>query len=479
VSTTDQRRPPRNAPTRANGHDTPTPRTHEPIHDINAEKAVLGAMMLHSDAIRDARECLGDGREFYLPHHATIYQAITELHDGSNPVDAVTLAHHLAKLGEINRVGGLAYLHTLMDSVPNSASAGYYAEILAETYRLRVIAEIGTRFSQMARATHIDDIDLILDQARAELEAAPRSRSQAPQGPVNWQELWATPDKPVDLMAGGLLAAGKITLLFSPGKVGKSLLAQDIAVSLALGLPALGDSAREKVTVLYIDQEMTPDDWRDRLTAMRILPDDDLSHLVLYQLHPWPPFDSPEGGNALAKVAETHNAQLVVIDTLSKTLAGPENDNDTHQSFYRNTLVPLKRDGRAVLILDHTGKDIAKGARGGSAKTDNIDLAFELSLRGRDLLTARRTHSRFRHPSEYLFLKRNPEPLTHERESVDETLEHTIAACIRHIEQVAPAPEDSARDVLARVKDECKAGYRTATFNAAFARYRGSKGWDR
>jgi hypothetical protein len=138
-------------------------------------------------------------------------------------------------------------------------------------------------------------------------------------------------------------------------------------------------------------------------------------HLHLAQLQAWPPLDSTAGGTMLQGEAHRVGASVVIIDTISKLIVGEENSNDTQQALYRHTIVPLKRAGIAVLILDHTGKDTERGARGGSAKTDNIDLAFELLLRGRDMLTLRCSHARFRddsltHPT---FLRRTSGPLAH------------------------------------------------------------------
>jgi len=235
---------------------------------------------------------------------------------------------------------------------------------------------------------------------------------------VDFVDLFATPRQPVVWLASPLIAARRVTLLFSPAKAGKSLIAMECATGIATGMPVLGNPAGDPLHVLYIDQEMTPEDWYDRLTDMGYTAAD--AHLLnsrlhLAQLQPWPPMDSPIGGLAVLAAAEDTASQVVIIDTASKVVRGEENSNDTHGALYRNTIVPLKRAGCAVLILDHTGKDLERGARGGSAKTDNVDLAFELTTRGNDALSLRCSHARFRDEAlqQPAVLRRETDPLRH------------------------------------------------------------------
>jgi len=70
---------------------------------------------------------------------------------------------------------------------------------------------------------------------------------------------------------------------------------------------------------------------------------------------------------------------VVVIDTVSRAVKGDENDNDTWLSFYRHTGLKLKQAGVALIRLDHSGKDDAKGQRGGSAKSGDVDAVWRLS----------------------------------------------------------------------------------------------------
>src|SRR3954453_7112829 len=95
-----------------------------PPQDIAAEQCVLGGMLLSKDAIADVVEALR-GVDFYRPAHATIYDVVCALYGRGEPADPVTVAAELTRRGEIGRVGGAPYLHTLISSVPTAANAGY------------------------------------------------------------------------------------------------------------------------------------------------------------------------------------------------------------------------------------------------------------------------------------------------------------------------------------------------------------------
>ena len=107
-----------------------------PPQDLAAEQSVLGGMLLSKDAIADVIEVLR-GPDFYRPAHELIFEAILDLYGRGEPADAVTVADELTKRGELGRIGGPAYLHTLLSSVPTAANAGYYARIVHERAVLR------------------------------------------------------------------------------------------------------------------------------------------------------------------------------------------------------------------------------------------------------------------------------------------------------------------------------------------------------
>ncbi len=138
-----------------------------PPHDLAAEQCVLGGMLMSKDAISDVMEVISPP-DHYRPAHQLVHEAILELYGRGEPADPVTVSDLLAKRGELARIGGGAYLHTLLASVPTAANAGYYARIVRERAILRRLVEAGTRIVQLGY-TGDGDADELVDRAEAEI----------------------------------------------------------------------------------------------------------------------------------------------------------------------------------------------------------------------------------------------------------------------------------------------------------------------
>src|SRR3984957_12116941 len=146
-----------------------------PPHDIAAEQCVLGGMMLSKDAISDVLDVI-KSHDYYRPAHQVVHDVILDLYGRGEPADAVTVAAELTRNGDIGRMGGAPYLHTLIASVPTAANAGYYARIVRERAILRRLVEVGTRIVQLGYAGDGDADDLV-DRAEAEIYAVTDRRT--------------------------------------------------------------------------------------------------------------------------------------------------------------------------------------------------------------------------------------------------------------------------------------------------------------
>ena len=218
-------------------------------HDDVAEQSVLGGMLLSKDAIADVVESLR-ASDFYKPAHETIYEAILSLYGHGSPADVITVADELKKRGELTRVGGASYIHTLIASVPTAANAQYYAEIVKEHAIMRRLIEAGTKIAQLGYANETE-VDTLVDQAQAEIYAVTDgnakedyvSFSEALEATM--REIDANSNRPdgvygvptdfieLDELTGGLHGGQMIVIAARPG-VGKSTLALDIARSAAI-----------------------------------------------------------------------------------------------------------------------------------------------------------------------------------------------------------------------------------------------------
>ncbi|MGK2947427.1 MAG: AAA family ATPase [Acidimicrobiales bacterium] len=231
--------------------------------------------------------------------------------------------------------------------------------------------------------------------------------------PVDWHALVDREHRSEEWAIPSVLPAGRQATIWAKRKTGKSLLVVDLVAAVASGRPVLGEEVARPKSVIYCDYEMTEDDLEERVIDGLGYEPDELGNLHYYLLPTLPPLDDYHGGKALMALVERHQAEVVVIDTISRAIAGEENSADTIRAFYRCTGSLLKRAGVSVLRLDHGGKESDRGERGSSAKGDDVDLAWELREMGGNEYLLKRSYSRISWVPESLKLRRETEPLRH------------------------------------------------------------------
>ena len=233
----------------------PSELVRTPPQDLAAEQSVLGGMLLSKDAIADVVEVVR-GHDFYRPAHELVYDAILDLYGRGEPADAITVSSELQKRGELGRVGGAPYLHSLLQTVPTAANAGYYARIVRETAILRRLIEAGTKIVQLGYGGD-GDADDIVDAAQAEVYNVTERRTSEDYLPLSAimegtldeieaigsrsGEMVGVPTGFVDLdeLTNGLHPGQMIVLAARPA-VGKAL-ALDTPLATPTGWTTMGD----------------------------------------------------------------------------------------------------------------------------------------------------------------------------------------------------------------------------------------------
>jgi replicative DNA helicase len=327
-----------------------------PPQAIEAEQSVLGAMMLSKDAIADVVEMVRPN-DFYRPQHQLIYDAILDLYARGEPADAVTVSNELTRAGQLTRVGGAPYLHTLISLVPTAAHAGFYADIVSERATLRRLVEAGTRIVQMSydassgSATDIvGTVDNVVDRAQAEIYEVTERRTA--EDFVHIETLMQptldeierisetggvgtgipTGFQQLDEITNGLHPGQMITVAGRPGS-GKSTLALDFARSSAIkhGKPTVIFSL--EMGKLEIMMRLFSAEAGVALSTMRSghMGDQDWSRLARRssELAEAPLFidDSPnltmmEIRAKARRLRQRHDLQLIVIDYLQLMTSG-------------------------------------------------------------------------------------------------------------------------------------------------------------
>ena len=132
-------------------------------HNLEAEKSVLGAILINNTTFNQAAEVV-DSIDFFRDAHRRIWEKMVALTDRSEPVDLVTLKDELTRSGELDEVGGPAYISALTDGVPRSANVEYYAKIVKEKSTLRRLIQASN--DVLVRAYDAEeDADNLLDEA--------------------------------------------------------------------------------------------------------------------------------------------------------------------------------------------------------------------------------------------------------------------------------------------------------------------------
>lgn len=151
-----------------NGHADSMPRQDRlPPFSLEAEQAVLGCIFLDPQTwVPVCIEKLGSSEPMYDLRHRTIFDNVLAMYDERIPVDLLTISTRLRDKGQLEKVGGLAYLCALPDATPTAANLEYYAAIVQEKYRLRRIIQIATGVvSQVYSNAESPDAETIIDEA--------------------------------------------------------------------------------------------------------------------------------------------------------------------------------------------------------------------------------------------------------------------------------------------------------------------------
>src|ERR1043165_7013001 len=146
-------------------------------HNLEAERSVLGAILVHNDAFNTAAQVI-DGRDFYRDAHRRIFDRMVALNERREAIDFITLKEELSPGGELDEVGGPAYVASLVDGVPRATNVEYYARIVKEKATLRSLIYAANKI--LTNAYEADqESDLILDDAESSIFAVAEGRLKA------------------------------------------------------------------------------------------------------------------------------------------------------------------------------------------------------------------------------------------------------------------------------------------------------------
>src|SRR3954469_13829690 len=146
-------------------------------HNLEAERSVLGAILVHNDAFNQAVQMVMPA-DFYRDAHRRIFDKMVSLNERNQAIDFVTLKEELSRAGELDDVGGPAYVASLADGVPRATNIEYYARIVKEKATLRNLIFAASKI--LTNAYEADqEADLILDEAESAIFSVADDRLKA------------------------------------------------------------------------------------------------------------------------------------------------------------------------------------------------------------------------------------------------------------------------------------------------------------
>jgi replicative DNA helicase len=244
-----------------------------PPHSLEAEKALLGSIMIRPEVMNDILDLVSD-RAFYSNQHRYVWAALLELHTKNIPIDLLSLSSRLKEKNTLENVGGMAYLSELINAVPSSTNANHYAELVGNKHIMRELLRAAEQITGLGYDEEADLHEILekaekalysvtnisgsnkfvalkdtLDEAWERLDHLHKTRGELRGVPTGFPEL--------DSKLAGLQKSDLIILAARPS-MGKTSLALDIARKTAIA---------NKIPVAIFSLEMSSQQLVDRMLA--------------------------------------------------------------------------------------------------------------------------------------------------------------------------------------------------------------------
>jgi len=343
-----------------------------PPHSQEAEMGVLGSMLqLHgqSEAISACAQKI-NAEYFFVPAHQEIFTTISDLWDAQKGIDLITVTNALRDRGELEKVGGAAYVTDLFTFVPTAANAQYYVDIMLEKYiarETRRACEIAVR---RTTEPQIDGEPSILDQLESRIASLRSLHGRNGFLPLI-EDAALLLSKPIlrpDDVIEGVLRLGAKMVLGGASKAYKTWLLADTAISVATGTHWLGKFPTRRGRVRYINLELDAADFTWRLSKicderqLKIEP----GYLDIWNLRGHAADLSKLLPQLLARIRRDHYA-LIILDPIYKLLGGRDENKAGDIASLLNEIESLAVKTCAAVAFG------AHYSKGNQAQKESID----------------------------------------------------------------------------------------------------------
>lgn len=382
------------------------------LHDIEAEKALIGAVLLQPSVISEIEVKTGD---FYSDKHRLIWGAITDIAADQQLPDIVSVTGRLGA-DRLTKIGGEGYLIELTAGCPNSTNYQEYANQVTRIARKR---DALNRLSSIANLAAKADVtpeaiaESLQDHARQYADSLDieDGKSRDPWLPFFIADaLQERP--PVQYIAAGLFPLPSLSIVYGAPGCLKSFILADLAISASMGelwlppapwQPGSTGFQTAQAPVMWLDFDNGELKTHERIGALaraRSTPLD--APLYYYSMpNPWLNANSLDSVGMLALRAKAHSARLIVIDNLGTVSGGVDENSAAMIAVMSNLRMLTEETGAAVIIIHHQRKSNGIGGRAGdslrghSSIEASIDLALQVEReQDSDTVTIKSTKTR-------------------------------------------------------------------------------------
>lgn len=392
-----------------------------PPQDTEAERSVIGALMLDKNAITKIGDIL-DATDFYQPNHAKIFSAILDLFEKNEPIDVLSVGNRLKAKGQLEKIGGALYLAEILETVPSASHVAYYAKEVKQKRILRDMLSAANNITEKAFSP-VDDIEDFVDDVEQKIfSITQRSRPQnfilikdelvsayerierLSQGEQGLRGV-PTGFVGIDNKLSGLQKSDFIIVGARPS-LGKTSFCLDIARHVAVnhktpvGVFSL-EMSRDQIVDRFISAESSVPLWKLRTGRIKDDVEFDMVRGALDRLNSAPIYidDSPslnilQMRSICRRVQAEHNLELLIIDYLQLIQPRTSSDNMAQamaevsrglKSIARELNIPVlaaAQLSRAVEQRDDKNPRLADLRESGSIEQD-ADIVMFLSRKSK------------------------------------------------------------------------------------------------
>jgi DnaB-like helicase N terminal domain/AAA domain len=354
--------------------------------NVEAERAILGAILLDNSAAATAGEKLY-ATDFFQDNHSKLFAAMLAMHERKEAIDLVSLTDRLHSIGQLESVGGAAYIAQLMDGVPHVSNVEHYCRIVKEKSRLRDLIHLTHAIQQQALEGS-DPTSEILDRAARDMAIVTTTNGHTKPKPISLAAFLVRKLHPMKFVIDPILPQQGLALLYAWRGTGKSFVNLEMAVAVSTGGRCFKWSVPEPHRVLYVDGEMIANELQERCQQIVVG-----RGMKMPEVERYLEFFTPDileedyPGTQLEivtrkgqKIIEDHlePGTFLILDNLS-SLGHVEGSAESESESWwpiQDWALKLRKRGITILFVHHAGKSGTQ--RGSSAREDLMHTIIEM-----------------------------------------------------------------------------------------------------